>query len=123
MNLNHKKFIKLLKSLIKESTCSGEVTDAGITISSAKLKTKSIMKASVNTLLETAESSPFGRGSETILDEKVRKGKELSAKHIKVSLPQSRSIYENVHDKLFPGKQLTFKFYKLAFYERGGRKK
>jgi len=121
VELNHKEFIILLKSLINESSCSGEVTDANITIQSAKFKKKSIIKKSVNRLLGTAVPSPFGRGNETVFDDKVRKGKELSAEHIQVSSPQSKSLYKAVRDELFYGKKLAFKFYKLAFYECGGK--
>jgi len=118
--MKHKKLIKWLKSLIMESACSGEVNDENITISSANLKTQPIMETNISALLEFAVPSQFGRGSETILDENVRKGKELTSEHIKVS-QELRKLYWTVKEKLFPGKTLSFKFHKLAFYESGGK--
>jgi hypothetical protein len=96
-------------------------------------------------ILASCSPSSFGKGSETVYDESVRKGKEIKAemlslgdsKSIKQSWKSKRYVKESVftpminviNDKIlkklptdFLGKssEIDVQFYKLAIYESGG---
>lgn len=77
--------------------------------------------------------SPFGRGTETVYDDAVRRGKEVTASQMHIVPdwpfkpdydPPSPNPFEQlagcIQDGLFPGRPVKIVFYKLALYEPGG---
>ena len=74
---------------------------------------------SIPILLELAKPSSFGFKENTLYDETVRLGKELSSEEVVIILSEY-SIKKQLSQTLFGGKNLEFKFYKLALYEPGG---
>jgi len=75
---------------------------------------------SIPILLEAATPSPFGFKENTVFDETVRLGKELSAERMTITLSCESRINEKVSKALFGGRNIELKFYKLALYEPGG---
>jgi len=71
-------------------------------------------------LLELAKPSSFGFKENTLFDETVRLGKELSTEEVVITLTNECWIISKLIQKLFAGKNLELKFYKLALYEPGG---
>jgi hypothetical protein len=71
-------------------------------------------------LLELAKPSSFGFKENTLFDETVRLGKELSTEEVVITLLNEYLIERKLSQTLFAGKYLEFKFYKLALYEPGG---
>ncbi|KZV92403.1 hypothetical protein EXIGLDRAFT_749709 [Exidia glandulosa HHB12029] len=78
-----------------------------------------------------AVPSSFGKGAETVYDESVRKGTEVSADKLGFALEErisgsftAKDIFKNVAEAvataLFPGQPVKLVFYKLAIYEPGG---
>eukprot|EP01040_Poterioochromonas_malhamensis_P005657 gene5657-6080_t len=86
----------------------------------------------VDVLLEHARDSSFGRGSATVYDENVRRGKELTAEQLElgeVEGPKGEKMNMNsliegdilsTLSKDFLRGEVEVKFYKLAIYEPGG---
>lgn len=75
--------------------------------------------------LKKFQKSPFGRGSDTIIDENFRKSYELSSD--KVHLSQEfldvidANILPQIQSNLCPENSfITYDFYKLVVYEKGG---
>ncbi len=86
----------------------------------------------VDVLLEYARGSSFGRGSATVYDENVRRGKELTAEQLELGEVEGpngekmglnsliRSDILSTLSKDFLRGEVEVKFYKLAIYEPGG---
>jgi hypothetical protein len=70
-------------------------------------------------LLEVATPSSFGLNENTLFDETVRLGKELSAEEVVITL-NDYLIISKLSQALFGGKDIELKFYKLALHEPGG---
>jgi len=107
----------------------GDLTDCG-----------TIAAPNVEQLLKLSGPSSFGKGSETVYDEAVRKGKELKASNLFLGELQVKKssrgpgaqvqhrpftdvIKEKILSKLpddFLGPNARVEFYKLAIYEPGG---
>lgn len=96
-----------------------------------------ILKPDIEKLLSVAVVSKFGNGSETVLDESVRKGTELGPDILELS-PRTmvnssepttafveqrlaEIVQKEVRSDLFPYAQsISLQFTKLAMYEQGG---
>ena len=75
-------------------------------------------------LIAAARIAPFGKGTETLVDTKVRKTFEIDASQIKLSAAWEKTIEEVVSqvatDLGLADQQLHAELYKLLLYERGG---
>lgn len=75
-------------------------------------------------LIAAARIAPFGKGTETLVDTKVRKTFEIDAAQIKLSAEWEKAIEEVVSrvasDLGLADQQLRAELYKLLLYERGG---
>jgi len=75
-------------------------------------------------LIAAARVAPFGKGTETLVDTKVRKTFEIDAVQIKLSAAWEKAIEEVVSrvatDLGLADQQLRAELYKLLLYERGG---
>jgi hypothetical protein len=97
----------------------------------------------VSTLLQVSSESSFGKGADTVYDEKVRKGKEIKAERMrfmftgkevsmrkkimqKLGLAEKsfidyvRDMIVQNNDEAFLSSDIDVQFYKLALYEPGG---
>lgn len=91
-----------------------------------------LISPQVDLLMEHAKCSSFGLGSESVYDESVRRGKELTAEQLEFgeavsSRGQRVGIHSLIEENVFPAlskdflrKDVEVKFYKLALYEPGG---
>ncbi|KAG2741092.1 hypothetical protein P692DRAFT_20840250 [Suillus brevipes Sb2] len=88
-------------------------------------------KPDVEVLKKHATTSPFGRGEETVIDPTYRNGTELKADELAFGLKENwelrcrygwflSDIREQLQATMFVGKNVFFKFYKLAIYGEGG---
>jgi hypothetical protein len=141
---------KLLRQLPQGYSLAGEVNlfnDVRILVKNEKdgkdLDCGTLGNPNVASLLQASSESSFGKGSETVYDENVRKGKEIKSGGIKFMLPKPDSsakkkakvteaseksfidavhdlVLENCNDKDFLGPDIDVQFYKLAIYEPGG---
>ena len=76
-------------------------------------------KINVAELLEMAAVSPFGRGTETVVDPKVRNSFEVDMKNLCYSV-RYKLQSEIPLEKLSPGNYLSLRPYKLVLYQEGG---
>ncbi len=78
----------------------------------------------VEALVSQCEQAPFGKGTETLVDTKVRKTFELSPDRFQISdewNAQVAAVVAQVSDKLgLPPGELHAELYKLLVYRRGG---
>lgn len=78
----------------------------------------------VEALVSQCEQAPFGKGTETLVDTKVRKTFELSPDRFQISdewNAQVAAVVAQVSDKLgLPPGELRAELYKLLVYRRGG---
>jgi hypothetical protein len=73
----------------------------------------------IEKIIELASPAPFGKGSETIYDENIRKAFEIKADRIKIS---QKIDFNNRFKELLPrGKKFNFKLYKMQIYQKGGK--
>ncbi|KAG2357217.1 hypothetical protein BDR07DRAFT_1298273, partial [Suillus spraguei] len=87
------------------------------------------MEPAVAVLQKHATPSPFGRGTETVMDPTYRHGTELKADEFAFDSKKDERAYykefiQHIQDELqismFVGKRAYLKFYKLAIYGEGG---
>lgn len=87
------------------------------------------MEPAVAVLQKHATPSPFGRGTETVMDPTYRHGTELKADEFAFDSQKDERAYykefiQHIQDELqismFVGKRAYLKFYKLAIYGEGG---
>ena len=79
-----------------------------------------IYEPKTDVILEKSVPSPFGRGSETVMDPTYRSGREIHANDIKLENHTHRAALYDIATAMFPGRQVKSKLYKLAVYEVGG---
>jgi hypothetical protein len=79
-----------------------------------------IIEPNIEVILSKSTPSCFGRGDETVFDEDVRKGRELTPSQISAQyLPITSS--REIQQVLFPhSKKIRCQFSKMAIYEAGG---
>jgi hypothetical protein len=141
---------KLLQQLPQGYSLAGEVdlfNDVRILVKNENdgtdLDCGTLENPNMANLLQASSESSFGKGSETVYDENVRKGKEIKANGIKFMLTKPESsvnkkakvtegseksfidavhelLSKNIKDKDFLGPDIDIQFYKLAIYEPGG---
>jgi predicted 2-oxoglutarate/Fe(II)-dependent dioxygenase YbiX len=80
--------------------------------------------AMAKSLITAARIAPFGKGTETLVDTKVRKTFEIDASQIRLSAAWEKAIEEIVTEVAtalgLADQQLRAELYKLLLYERGG---
>jgi 2OG-Fe(II) oxygenase superfamily len=76
----------------------------------------------VDVILEKSIPSPFGKGSQTVLDPSYRSGREIHGEDIDVKSKYYfvKEVLGNAEEFMFPGREISAKLYKLAIYEAGG---
>jgi hypothetical protein len=75
----------------------------------------------IDLLLQNSTPSPFGRGSEDVMDPAYRSGREIPAADIGfANNTVLGDVREDVRSGMFPGRKVEVKLYKLAIYEPGG---
>ncbi len=77
----------------------------------------------IDKLVAIAKPSPFGKGTETLYDETVRKGLELTADQFNIQNEDDllNQIKPHIKKALFPdAADISFKRYKMAIYQDGG---
>ena len=89
--------------------------DIGLPMSAAEAKR----------LIKVCKQAPYGKGTETVVDTKVRKVWELDPEYFSLKNPKweatIESILHEVEDRLgLPNKTLAAHLYKLLVYEKGG---
>ena len=74
----------------------------------------------IEKICELANPAPFGKGSQTVYDENIRKALEIKAERI--SIESDNSTYFNYFNNIIPkNKKFVFKLYKMQIYEVGGK--
>jgi len=63
--------------------------------------------------------APFGKGSETVFDENVRKALEIKAERIELS--SCRELEQYFKNIIPMNKKFVYKLYKMQIYEKGGK--
>ncbi|MEQ1828848.1 MAG: 2OG-Fe(II) oxygenase, partial [Pirellula sp.] len=91
-----------------------ELGDIGLPLSAAEAKR----------LIKVCKQAPYGKGTETVVDTKVRKVWELATESFKLRNPKWDSVIESTlretESKLgLPNKALAAQLYKLLIYETG----
>jgi hypothetical protein len=83
-----------------------------------------LLEQQAKDLIQIATKAPFGKGAKTILDEKVRKGREIDAKHFKLQNPQWAKLLNNLTADIKTSlglEEYTIEahLYKLLMYQKG----
>eukprot|EP00743_Colponemidia_sp_Colp-15_P011022 GILK01012231.1.p1 GENE.GILK01012231.1~~GILK01012231.1.p1 ORF type:complete len:461 (+),score=65.80 GILK01012231.1:678-2060(+) len=73
----------------------------------------------VAALLVGSRPSSFGRGDQTVMDESVRKGREIPAADLVVPAIEAKVLCE-IQTHLFPGKMVKAVLHKMTLYTEGG---
>eukprot|EP01133_Synstelium_polycarpum_P013627 gene13627-16043_t len=85
------------------------------------IKAGTLSEPDVPALIKLATRSPFGKGSETVFDEQVRRGLQIEGHRIKVEDVYVCGIPPKVLNMLAsPGAVIEPKLYKIHIYEQGG---
>lgn len=78
------------------------------------------------TIVSASHPAPFGRGTETVVDLKIRKTYELSANEFRLANPDWDGFVKQILKKIgegmgltAAGKKITAQIYKLLLYEEG----
>ena len=92
------------------------------TLTIAGVQAGNLYSPKVDVMLEKSIPSPFGKGSETVLDPLYRSGREIHGKEIGLNYTEYflREALEDTKKIMFPGRKVGAKLYKLAIYEVGG---
>ncbi len=91
-----------------------QLGDIGLPLSAAEAKR----------LIKVCKQAPYGKGTETVVDTKVRKVWELDPEHFSLTNPKWNnavaSVLRKIEDELgLPKKSLAAHLYKLLLYEKG----
>ena len=120
---------KALYELGAEAICNGTIpldlarTANMVHTTSSDVTFGTVLAPNIPALLSVTKPSPFGKGDQTVFDDSVRKGLELTADLFSIDHEDTllEPIKQQVHEKLFPGMaQISFKRYKMAIYQEGG---
>lgn len=92
-----------------------QIGDIGLPLSAAEAKR----------LIKICKQAPYGKGTETVVDTKVRKVWELDPKHFLLKNPKWETMLESVLREIesrlgLKNKTLAAHLYKLLLYEKGG---
>lgn len=110
----------------EEATCEDSSSLSKIQLLSAEDSKDlgTIGSVDVSAVRTLATPSSFGKGTETVYDESVRKGTEIPASKLRfehgVATKRFEFIARSVGKRLFPRQPVKLIFYKLAIYEAGG---
>ena len=72
-------------------------------------------------IISLATSASFGKGTETILDENVRKALEIKEDRIEISYKNFNIFNKTFKDFVPKNKKFDFKLYKMHIYTEGGK--
>ncbi len=73
-------------------------------------------------ICQLAVPAPFGKGHETVYDEKVRKALEVSANRIEIIDKKNGPDFDTYFGGLAPqNKKFVYKLYKMQIYQEGGK--
>ncbi len=78
----------------------------------------------IEKICELANPAPFGKGSETVYDEEVRKALEIKADRIKIIKKENntKNFFDEQFKEMIPaGKKFVYKLYKMQIYQEGGK--
>ncbi len=76
----------------------------------------------IEKICELANPAPFGKGSETVYDEEVRKALEIKADRIEITQKNSKNFFNEEFKEMIPsGKKFVYKLYKMQIYQKGGK--
>lgn len=78
-----------------------------------------LTKSAFEEIKKYCKDTPFGSGEETIYNENIRKGWQIEPKDLIINHSYTENIKEELQ-KIFEIKKLSFEFYKLLIYEKGG---
>jgi 2OG-Fe(II) oxygenase superfamily len=93
--------------------------DCAFTIAGAPAGT--LGQPDIDLILQKSTPSPFGRGSENVMDPAYRSGREIPAADIGfTNNTVLGDVRIDVKSGMFPGRKVEAKLYKLAIYEPGG---
>jgi hypothetical protein len=93
--------------------------DCAFTVAGAPAGT--LGQPNIDLILQNSTPSPFGRGSENVMDPSYRSGREIPAADIGFDKNTVLGdVREDVKAGMFPGRKVEVKLYKLAIYEPGG---
>ena len=99
-------------------------TNPGLAVAGVGPVKLPLMPSMAKLLIAAARVAPFGKGTETLVDTKVRKTFEIDASQIKLSAAWDKTIEQVVSqvatDLGLADQQLRAELYKLLLYERGG---
>uniref|UniRef100_A0A6C0E1X5 Prolyl 4-hydroxylase alpha subunit Fe(2+) 2OG dioxygenase domain-containing protein n=1 Tax=viral metagenome TaxID=1070528 RepID=A0A6C0E1X5_9ZZZZ len=73
-----------------------------------------------NRILELATPAPFGKGTETVFDENVRKAFEIHADRMEIT-GDDEILQKNFKEMLPRNKKFSYKLYKMQIYKEGGK--
>ena len=84
-----------------------------------------VPEAQVHALFVAAEPAPYGKGSDTLVDTKVRDCRQIATERILLAGGAWHETFAKILDAAAaglgcPGDRLDAQLYKLLFYERGG---
>ena len=113
-----------LKHVGCESLCHGKLSTSALLTNAADNTTLGSLNCpDINKLISIAKPSPFGKDNETLYDETVRKGVELTANQFNIQNEDDllNEIKPHIKKTLFPdAADISFKRYKMAIYQDGG---
>ena len=99
-------------------------TNAGLTVTGVGPVPLPLKSTMAKSLIAVAQIAPFGKGTKTLVDTKVRKTFEIDASQIQLSAEWEKTIEEVVSQVAthlgLADQQLRAELYKLLLYERGG---
>eukprot|EP00501_MAST-03F_sp_TOSAG23-6_P002356 GSMAST32.ASY1.ANO1.2461.1 assembled CDS len=123
--------IELLSSVEAPGTfavgdsCKTDLLMPGLTVNGIGRLRLPLSNADVKALARVCRQAPFGRGSKTIIDKKVRNTLQLSPKHFQISNPswtaQLKTLVKNVCSQMGVSEtiEVDAQLYKLLLYEKG----
>ena len=115
---------EVVQSTIKPTSwlCTGFVPSPGMVVAGQQLHF--IGEPNIKELKKVATSAPFGKGTETVVDETVRKGLQIDPSLVEFTSPQSwQKRLQGIAAELcnaYNEKEVSLVFYKMLLYEEGG---
>jgi predicted 2-oxoglutarate/Fe(II)-dependent dioxygenase YbiX len=131
-HMGNKNTVEWLSEAIGEATRSAKFcasgclpnVDPGIEVDGLGTLELPLKRTKKSALIESCQVAPYGKGTRTLVDKKVRNTYELDAKKIHLSDEWNAAIeraMRSVEVQLgLPAERLKAKLYKLLVYEKGG---
>ncbi|MCE9565930.1 MAG: 2OG-Fe(II) oxygenase [Planctomycetes bacterium] len=131
-NRNLNSSVEKLASAIGQATRSAKfvvegrlpVTDPGLVVEGLGRVSIPLKRAVAKSLIAACQVAPYGKGTETLVDTRVRKTFELDPRKFQLDEKLNSAIADatrTVADSLgLPANQLEAKLYKMLVYEKGG---